>query len=536
MLKTTPLARCGRLTILAFGAWLASMPGVLERRVAAAQKTFDVTQYGATGKRADSATRAIQDAIDASAAAGGGVVYVPPGEYTTGAIHLKDHVNLHVEGGATLFLSQDRAEFPAGSRAMINSNGARNISVTGRGTLDGLAQYVYVDMRDRDPEIDEARELARQAGVPLKRYYRTGMQAYMFVLNDSTDVRLEDITVINSPLWNVRLNDCNRVFIRGVHIYSDLEKGVNSDGIDVVSSQNVLISDSIIVTADDAIVIKTQSRGAAGGPVRPVENVTVTNCILTSSSTPMMIGTETHADVRHVVFSNSVIRDSNKAFGINVQDGGTVSDITFRNVTMDSRRRHWNWWGDAETFKFVLKKRNPQSKLGAIRDVVIDNVISHARGTSTLTGHAERPLENITISNLQMVMEPENTPDKRATDAIKVTGVNGLTLRNVSVTWSAENPEPKWRSALYVKDVTNLDVDTFFGRQGLKAGGAAAIVLENVVDGVLRNLRAAEGSGTFLEFRGRGTRDLLVHSNQLRRAARPVVFGDGVQRSKITLR
>ena len=249
-----------------------------------------------------------------------------------------------------------------------------------------------------------------------------------------------------------------------------------------------------------------------------------------------MIGTETHADVRHVVFSNSVIRDSNKAFGINVQDVGTVSDITFRNITMDSRRRHWNWWGDAETFKFVLKKRNPQSKLGAIRDVVIDNVISHARGTSTLTGHAERPLENITVSNLQMVMEPENTPDKRATDAIRVTGVNQLTLRNVSVTWSAENPEPKWRSALYVKDVMNLDVDTFFGRQGLKAGGAAAIVLENVVDGVLRNMRAAEGSGTFLEFRGRGTRDLLVHSNQLRRAARPVVFGDGVQRSKITLR
>ena len=63
------------------------------------------------------------------------------------------------------------------------------------------------------------------------------MQKYMFVLNDSTDVRLEDITVLNSPLWNVRLNDCDRVFVRGVHIHSDLEKGVNSDGIDIVSSR-----------------------------------------------------------------------------------------------------------------------------------------------------------------------------------------------------------------------------------------------------------------------------------------------------------
>ena len=92
---------------------------------------------------------------------------------------------------------------------------------------------------------------------------------------------------------------------------------------------------------------------------------------------------------------------------------------------MDSRRREWNWWGDAETFKFVFKQRKPASRLGAIRDVVIDNVISHARGTSTMTGDAERPLENVTISNLQMVMAAENTPDKRATDAIQVAGVTG---------------------------------------------------------------------------------------------------------------
>jgi hypothetical protein len=141
----------------------------------------------------------------------------------------------------------------------------------------------------------------------------------------------------------------------------------------------------------------------------------------------MMIGTETYADVRHVIFSNSVIRNSNKAFGINVQDGGTVSDVIFSNITVDTSRRVWNWWGSAETFKFVLKKRTPQSKLGAIRDIVVDNVISHARGTSTITGHAEAPLENITISNVQIFMQEENTPDKRATDAIIADGVNGLT-------------------------------------------------------------------------------------------------------------
>jgi hypothetical protein len=513
------------LSLLAL-ALTAAAPA-LHGQAIAPGNTFNVKQHGATGKRADNATQAIQSAIEACTSAGGGIVYVPPGDYTTGAIHLKDNVNLYLEAGATLFLSQNPADFAGRARSMINSAGAKNIAVTGRGTLDGFAQYEYVDMRGKDPEIEAERELARVAGVPMKRYYRTGMQTYMFILNDSTDVRLEGITVLHSPLWNVRLNACDRVFIRGVHIYSDLEKGVNSDGIDIVSSSNVMISDSVIVTADDAIVVKTQGR--AGAPAKPAENITVTNCILTSSSTPMVIGTETEADIRHVVFSNSVIRDSNRAFGINVQDGATVSDILFTNITMDSRRRHWNWWGSAETFKFILKKRNANSRLGVIRDVVIDNVISRARGTSSLTGHPDRPLENITISNLQMYMEPEDAPDKRATDAIQAAGVNGLKLRNVSVKWAQDQPEAKWRSALWLKNVTGLELDGFTGRQGLKGAAAAAIVMENVADGVLRNLRAAEGAGTFLEFRGPANKDLWAHSNELSKAAKPVAFTDGAQ-------
>jgi hypothetical protein len=500
---------------------------------AAAASTFDVKQHGATGKRADNATKSIQSAIDACAAAGGGVVYVPPGEYTTGSIHLKDNVNLHLEAGATLFLSQNAADFTGRPRSMINASGAKNIAVTGRGTIDGLARYEYVDARGRDPEIEKETEIARAAGVEIKRYYRTGMQTYLFVLNDSTDVRLEGVTLLNSPLWNVRLNQCDRVFIRGVRIYSDLDKGVNSDGIDIVSSRNVLISDSIIVTADDAIVIKTQALG--GGPAKPAENITVTNCVLTSSSTAMMIGTETNADVRHVVFSNSVIRDSNKGFGINVQDGATVSDVIFTNLTIDSRRRHWNWWGSSETFKFVLKKRTPNSRLGAIRDIVVDNVVSHPRGTSTIAGHPDRPIENVTISGLQMFMEPENLPDKRATDAIHAEAVRGLRLRNVTVKWAEDQPEPKWRSALWLKDVIDVEVDSFTARQGLRTGRAPAIVLENVADGVLRNLRAAEGAGTFLDFRGAGTRGLWVHTNDLGKAATPATFSDGADRARVRI-
>jgi len=522
MIRSTPLP-------IAFIALFGSIPQLQSQPPAAERSTFDVRQYGATGNKADSATAAIQQAVDACFKAGGGMVYLPPGAYTSGTIELKDNVTLRLEAGATLFLTANTQELRGRNRALIYAEGAKNIAVTGKGTIDGQATYALLPSRGDDPEILREIAAARSAGADMRRYYRTGSQAYMFIINKSTNVLLQDISVINSPLWTMRISECDRVFVRGVYIYSDLEKGVNADGIDIVSSRNVTISDSIITTADDAIVLKSPVRD------KPVENVTVTNCVLTSSSTAMMIGTETYADVRHVIFSNSVIRNSNKAFGINVQDGGTVSDVIFSNITVDTSRRAWNWWGSAETFKFVLKKRTPQSKLGAIRDIVVDNVISHARGTSTITGHAESPLENITVSNVQIFMDEENAPDKRATDAIVADGVNGLKLRNVSVKWAEGKTEPMWQSALRLRNVTDLELINFAGRQGLKTGKDPAVVVENVIDGVIRDSRASAGTGTFLEFRGAKTKDLRLQNNDLSKAAKQLAFTNGALSRSVVL-
>jgi polygalacturonase len=174
-------------------------------------------------------------------------------------------------------------------------------------------------------------------------------------------VHINNVSIVNSPDWSVRIDNSERIFVQGVYIYSSLTMGVNGDGIDLVSSRDVAISDSVITTGDDSIVLKTIPMN---GTIKPTENVTVTNCILTSSSTALMIGTETFADIRHVVFSNIVIRNANKGFGINVQDGATVSDVVVSNVTMELNRRHWNWWGSAERFKIVLKKREPRREPG----------------------------------------------------------------------------------------------------------------------------------------------------------------------------
>jgi len=484
---------------------------------------FNVRDFGATGNKGDNATIPVRSAIDACKDAGGGTVYVPPGEYTVGTLQLKDNVNLNLEAGATLFLSQDASDFIQGSRTMIFAQDAKNIAVTGRGTLDGLAKYEFVEMQGIDPEIAAEIEIARKAGVDMRRYYRTGMQTYMFILNNCTNVLLSDISIIHSPLWNIRLNDCNRVFIRGIYIYSDLEKGVNADGIDICCTSNVTISDSVIATGDDAIVLKTPARRGQE-KVNPVENIVVTNCILTSSSTPLMIGTETFADIRHVIFSNCTIRNSNKGFGINVQDGATVSDIIFRNLTVETNRRHWNWWGSAELCKFKLSKRSDTSKLGRIKDIVIDSIISHPRGTSTFKGQPEQPLENIRMNNVQIFMAPEDAIDKRSSHALLIEDVRGLFIQDMTIKWNEEDPEKNWQSALVLKNVSDFEIRSFSGRQGLISSSNPAILLENISEGLIAESKAEAGCTTFIKVSKADSKNVVLRNNNTAKAAKPVSY------------
>src|SRR5436305_12602190 len=102
---------------------------------------FNVRDYGASGRKVEDARPAIQKAMEAAAAAGGGTVYLPPGEYTSGTIHLRSHVRLLVDSGATLFASKNGREFDKG--ALLYGEDLENITVEGRGTIDGQAEYEW---------------------------------------------------------------------------------------------------------------------------------------------------------------------------------------------------------------------------------------------------------------------------------------------------------------------------------------------------------------------------------------------------------
>jgi hypothetical protein len=173
--------------------------------------------------------------------------------------------------------------------------------------------------------------------------------------------------------------------------------------------------------------------------------------------------------------------------------------------------------------KFILLKRNNTSKLGIIKDILVENIIVHARGTSTITGHDDQPLENITLSNVQIFMNPEESKYKRVSHSLKIKGVKGLKIRDLMVKWNSEI-ENKWQSALVLTDVSEFIVDSFSGRQGLKDSNEPAILMDNAREGIIRDSTATEGTNTFIHVQGNKSEDIHLKYNNMKKAKKEEIL------------
>lgn len=129
-----------------------------------------------------------------------------------------------------------------------------------------------------------------------------------------------------------------RAVERGIYITSNRHNGVNSDGLDIDGCSHVMVSDCRIDTGDDALCLKTTR---TNGQAQPCRYITVTNCILTSSSAALKIGTESHADFEHITVTNCVVDGANRGLNIIVRDGGSgqhLRGIPVRRMPHENRQ------------------------------------------------------------------------------------------------------------------------------------------------------------------------------------------------------
>lgn len=329
----------------------------------------------------------IQDAIDACADAGGGIVRIPRGGHVTATIRLRSHVHLDLAVGARLIGSADLADYPIVvpglrsytdnyvNRSVIYAEGATDIGIGGHGELDGNG--------------------AAFVGAPYLE------RPYVLRFVDCERVRVRDITIRDSAMWVQHYLGCRDVLLDGLTVAS--KANVNNDGIDIDSCERVRISNCDIATEDDAIVIKATAD-------RPCRDIVVTNCVLQSDCSAFKIGTETVGDITDVVFSNSTIRDTRlSALAVETVDGSRVERVLISNlairdvnnhlfVRLGHRGRPVEAVDTGDCCDDYLADRRP---VGSLADITIADI--RATGGDgfgmSITGLPDSPVRRVTVRN-----------------------------------------------------------------------------------------------------------------------------------------
>ena len=310
---------------------------------------YDVRDFGARPDGQSVNTKQLQRAIDVCSKAGGGRVVVSGGTFVTGTLVLKSGVELHLAAGGCLKGSsdwQDWKDQPQArhvnpymcarhrTAALVFADEAENIALTGRGVLDGNG-FAFVE---RDMESGSG-QLRRKLGLefsPPRLVFFAGCRR----------VRVEGIRVLYPPAgWSFWVHDCDDVVFTSMEIFSDVDFP-NNDGIHINCSRDVRVSDCLIETGDDAIIIRANSASLAED--KPCERVTVNNCVLRSYSSGIRIGWLNDGVIRNCAFSNLVIHDSVCGVGLLLpawssreqaadqgREATMVENISFSNIMMD---------------------------------------------------------------------------------------------------------------------------------------------------------------------------------------------------------
>jgi len=520
------------LFLIITSVWLVTRP--LPAQTAA--PVFNVKAYGATGRKGDNARTAIQEAINACAKAGGGTVYLPPGEYTSGTIHLRSHVRFDIASGATLFAAEEDLAYD--TDGLLFGADLENVTIEGRGTINGQAKYDWRMNVIDDGYIRDNQKSAEAAGVPLMRSFPKGMGVrkiypHMIKLLRCKDVRIADVSIIDSPSWTIYPYACERLRIDGIYVHTDQRLGVWADGIDPDGCKDVIIANSVIETGDDAIVFYSSS--ASGGSPKACENITITNCRLSSSSSAIKFCDGNSVAVRNVTIDNVVITHSNRGIAFMVYDGGVVDNVVVSNVVVNTNRFDWFWWGNGDPIYFTVQRRSESLGLplkpdeppaGAIRHVILRNIIAHGQGSCLILGHPNSWLDDINLENIKLYQstDPKAAYD-RSVHAMYFHYAKNIKVKDVQLQW--EKPDSaKWQSPLYFEEVKGLKVEGFTGAPAKPE--FPALVLDEVEGASIVNSQAQPGTELFLRVAGAKSRHIILFGNELHAAGTAFKLDDGV--------
>lgn len=421
------------------GQVVAAQPWAEATRIAASigapaipDTTLDIGELGA--ESGAPARLAIQAAIDRLADNGGGRVIVPAGFWPIdGSLRLRSRIDLHLAEGAHLQFSGNPGNYLPVVKTrwegtevwtyspMIFADELEDVAITGLGKLDGQGKQNFFPWRAKQkPDQDALRQMGID-GVPVdERVFGEGhwLRPHFVQFRECRRVLIDGPTFVDSPFWVNHLLYCDQAVVRNIEVVSH---HINSDGVDIDSSTNVLIENCAFDVGDDGVAIKS-GRDQDGWRVnRPSRNIVIRNCeYLGSTGGAMAIGSEMSGGVQDVYVDGYTMSAAHHAlyFKSNLDRGGMIERVNIRDIDV----------GAADSL--LIFTNDYHSYRGGNYPARFENVrVEHVRcdtarvGISVI-GRPEAPVRNVTV---------RNTTIGRAETPLQVKHVDNLVFDNVRI-------------------------------------------------------------------------------------------------------
>jgi len=471
-------------------------------------KTYSILQFGAKAGLNFDNTRAIQRAIDQAAKnKTGGKVLIPAGVFVTGGLVLKNGVELHLDDNALLFGSTDLMAYKKTS-ALIVANGQENIALSGNGTIDGRGAEV----------VQDALRLLRVGTITdpewLTKRPTESSRPNILLFKNCRNVSVSGVTLKNSANWVQNYKDCQNVFVS--HIRVESTDYWNNDGIDIVDSKQVRITDSYFNASDDGICLKSERADGA------CEDVLIENCTARTSANGFKLGTGSVGGFKNITVKNLMVYDTYRsAIAIESVDGAAVENVRITGVNAKNT-------GNALFIR--LGHRNAGQRYSTIKNITINDLHAdiplgkpdigyplegpppkippHNLMPALIVGIPGHPVVGVSLNNItisygggasksvahihtdSLASVPENIagyPEFSMFGELPCWGVyarhtDSLAMQNVRLNFV----QPDFRPAIVADDVKHL---TMTSLNIATSEAPTAIVLNNVPNPVINNLR-----------------------------------------------
>ncbi|MBN9385435.1 MAG: glycoside hydrolase family 28 [Chitinophagaceae bacterium] len=454
---------------------------------AQARPFFNVLYYGAKADGRTLNTRAIQKAIDAASACGGGRVLVPAGRFVTGVLRLRSNVDLHLVENAVLLGSARRADYgPGPASALIIADSQQHIAITGKGTIDGQGPLLIKDIY-RMLEAGTLQDAEWKTYNPWHQMRpEERNRPKLIEFRHCEGVSVKGITIKDGLCWIQNYKNCSDITIDSIRVVSNVMW--NNDGIDLVDCRKARITHSFFNADDDGICLKSED------PQGRCEDIYIEDCTIRSSASAFKLGTASHGGFSNIRVRDLRIYDTYRsAIALETVDGAILEHIDIRNITATNT-------GNA--FFLRLGHRNQRVPPGKLQHIYIGNVRvevpagkpdkgyemegppvrePHNIFPSSITGLPGYPVEDVTLEDIEIIypggasrdtayrpsdsvgLVPEREgayPEFSMFGELPVSGlfvrhVSGLRLKKVRFIFKKEDFRPAW----LFDDVSGLTID-----------------------------------------------------------------------------